>query len=71
MLFDEKLIDCLTLTSVLKEVSTSQIKMVCSEEKYHFFNLNTDSRISLCVRAHFLKYVKGTHQGHRIAFLDF
>ena len=45
--------------------------MVCSEEKWHFFNFNTDSRISLCVRAHYLKYVKGTHQGHLTAFLDF
>ena len=36
-----------------------------------FLNINTDSRISLCVRAHYLKYVKGTHQGHRIAFSDF
>ena len=45
--------------------------MVCSEEKWHFFNFNTDSRISLCVRAHYLKYVNGTHQGHQIAFSDF
>ena len=45
--------------------------MVRSEEKRHFFNFNTDSRITLCVRAHYLKYVKGTHQGHRIAFSDF
>ena len=43
--------------------------MVCSEEKWHFFNFNTDSRISLCVRAPYLKYVKGTHQSHQIAFL--
>ena len=45
--------------------------MVCSEEKLHFLNLNTDSRINLYVTAHYLKYVKGTHQGHRIAFSDF
>ena len=45
--------------------------MICSEEKRHFFNFNTDSRISLRVRAHYLKYVKGTHQGHQIAFSDF
>ena len=35
-----------------------------------FFNLNTYSRISLCAGAHFLRYVEGKHQGHRIAFLD-
>ena len=45
--------------------------MVCSEEKWIFFNLNTDSRISICVRAHYLKYVEGTHQGHQIAFSIF
>ena len=45
--------------------------MFCSEENWHFVNFNTDSRISLCARAHYLKYVKGTHQGHRIAFSDF
>ena len=45
--------------------------MVCSEEKRHFFNFNTDSRISLCVSAHFLKYVMGTHKGHGKAFSDF
>ena len=45
--------------------------MVCSEEKWHFFNFNTDSRVSLCVRTHYLKYVKGTHQGHRRAFFGF
>ena len=61
----------LTLTLVLKGFSTEQIKIVCSEEKWHFFNFNTDSRISLCVRAQYLKYVKGTNQGHRIVFLDF
>ena len=45
--------------------------MFCSEEKWHFFNFNTDSRISLCVGAHLLKYVEGKHQCHRIAFSDF
>ena len=70
MLFDEALIKLLTLTSVLKRFPTGQIKMVCSEGIWHFFNFNTDSRISLCVRAHYLKYVKGTHQSHRIAFSE-
>ena len=32
---------------------------------------NTDSRISSCARAHCLRYVKGNHQSHRIAFPDF
>ena len=45
--------------------------MVCSEEKWYFFNFNTDSRISLCARAYYFKYVEGTHQGHGIAFSDF
>ena len=31
--------------------------MVCNEGKWHFFNFNTDSMISLCVRAHYLRYV--------------
>ena len=26
-----------------------------------FFNFNTDSRISLCARAHYLRYVEGKH----------
>ena len=45
--------------------------MVCSEEKWHYLNFNTDSRISVCVSAHYLKYIKGTHQGHQVAFSDF
>ena len=71
MLFDETLIELFDIDISFKGFSTWQIKMVCSEEKWHFFNFNTDSRISLCVRVHYLKYVKGTHQGHRKAFLDF
>ena len=39
--------------------------MVCSEEKLHFFNFNTDSRISLCVREHYLKYVKPSNSFFR------
>ena len=35
-----------------------------------FFYFNTDSRISLCARAHYLRYAEGSHQGHQIAFLD-
>ena len=38
--------------------------------KKSFFNFNIDSRIS-CARAHYLRYVEGKHQCHRIAFLDF
>ena len=41
-------------------------------KKNGIFSTSTqNSRISLCVRAHYLKYVKGTHPGHQIAFLDF
>ena len=65
MLFDEILLELFDMILVLK----GQIKMVCSEEKLNFFNF-TDSRINLYVRAHYLKYVKGTHQGHGIAFSD-
>ena len=36
-----------------------------------FFQLNTDSRIRLCARAHHLRYVEGKHQGHRKAISDF
>ena len=36
-----------------------------------FFQLQRSSRISLCARAHYLRYVEGKHQGHRIAFSDF
>ena len=39
-------------------------------KKMAFFNLNTDSRISLCARAHYLRYVDGKHQCNRIAFSD-
>ena len=45
--------------------------MLCNVEKWHFFNFNTDSRIRLCVMAHYLMYVQGKHQGHQIAFSDF
>ena len=44
--------------------------MVCSEEKWHFSTSTHNSRISLCVRAQYLKYVKGTHQSHLKAFSD-
>ena len=36
-----------------------------------FFNFNTDSRISLCARAHRLRYVEVKLQGHRIGFSGF
>ena len=65
MLFDEILIERFDNTS------TWQIKIVFSEENLHVINFNTDSRISLCARAHYLEYVKETHQGHRITFSDF
>ena len=35
-----------------------------------FFSLNIDSRIGLRAGAHYLWYVDGKHQGHRIAFSD-
>ena len=45
--------------------------LFCNEEKLHFLNFNTYSRISLCARGHYFMYVEGKHQGHRIAFSDF
>ena len=68
MLFYEALIELFDIDIGFKKILDLTD---CSEEIWHFFNFNTDSRISLCVRAHYLKYVKGTHQGHRIAFLEF
>ena len=37
----------------------------------YIFNFNTYTRISVCARVHYLRYVEGKHQGHRIAFSDF
>ena len=37
----------------------------------HIFHLNTGSRISLCNRAHYLRYVECPHQGQCIAVSDF
>ena len=36
-----------------------------------FFNFNTDSRISLCVGVHYLRYVEDRHHCQRMAFSDF
>ena len=41
--------------------------MFCNEEKWHFINLNTGFSISLCAKAHNLRYVEGKHQGHGIS----
>ena len=45
--------------------------MFLDEEKWQFFNFNTESRICLCARAHYLRYVEGQHQGHQIALSHF
>ena len=37
----------------------------------HISNFNTDSSHSLCSRVQYLKYVKGKHQDHQIAFSKF
>ena len=59
MLFDETLIELFDIDIGLKRIFyLTDIEMVCSEEKWHFFNFNTDSRISLCVRAHYLNMSK-------------
>ena len=44
-----------TLKSVLRGNSAWQFKMFFNHEKCHFFNFNTDSRISLFARAHYLR----------------
>ena len=41
------------------------------KKNYIFSTSNTYSLISLCARGHYLRYVEGKHQGHRIAFSDF
>ena len=56
---------------VLRGYSAWQLKFFCNEEKLHFFNFNTYSRISLCAKRHFFMYVEGKHQGDWIAFSDF
>ena len=60
-----------TLILVLNGFSAFQFKLFCNEEILHFLNFNTYSRISLCARGHYLRYVQGKHQGHRIALSDF
>ena len=35
-----------------------------------FSTSHTDSRIRLCTRANYLRYVEGKHQGHQIAFSE-
>ena len=54
-----------------RENSIPTTNKVCGGYNYIFFNFNTYSRISLCARGHIFMYVKGIHQGHGIAFLDF
>ena len=71
MLLDETLIKLLTLILVLRGYSARQLNLFCNEEKLHFFNFNTYSRIILCARGHYFMYVEGKHQGHGIAFSDF
>ena len=61
----------LTLISVWKGYSARQFEMVCIEEKWHFVNFKTNSGISVCARANYLRYVAGRHQSHRIAFSNF
>ena len=70
MLLDVSFIETFDTDISFKSIfSAWQFKMVCNEEKRHFFNFNTDSRISLCAMSHY--HVEGRHQGHRIAFSDF
>ena len=59
-----------TLILVLRGFSKLQFKLFCNDEKLHFFNFRTYSRISLCARGHYLRYIEGKYQGHRIAFSD-
>ena len=47
------------------------LKCFCSGEKGIFVNFYTDSKISLCSRALFLRYVVGKNRGYRIALADF
>ena len=48
MFFNETLIELLDTECWYKKMdSTWQFKMFCNEEKWYFFNFNTDIRISL------------------------
>ena len=71
MLFDDRHIDPPDTDISFDRIFCLLLKMVCNEEKRYFLNFNTDSRISLCARSHYLRCVEGRHQGHRIAFSDF
>ena len=51
MLFDETHIELLDTDLFLKDNLLD--KMYCNEEKWSFFNINTDSRISLCSRTQY------------------
>ena len=65
-----KLVFCVIKRTVSLKQKNHLIEMVV--KKNSLFSTSTQILlISLCVRAHFLKYVKGTHQGHQIAFSDF
>ena len=71
MLFDETLIEIFDIDISFKEYSAWQLKCFVMKNVFFFFNFNTDSRISSCARAHYIRYAEGNHQGHRIAFWDF
>ena len=61
MHFDETLFKLVDTNNVLRGFSALQFKLFCNEEKFHFFNFNTFSRISLCAMGHYLRYVEGKH----------
>ena len=60
-----------TLVLFYKGYYVGQYKMFCCGEKGIFVNCNTDSKINLCYRALFLRYVAGQNRGYRIALSDF
>ena len=73
MLCDEIFIELLdTGNCFIKNITYAcQFEMFCCGEKGIFVNFNTDSKISLCSRALFLRYVVGQNRGYHISLSDF
>ena len=60
-----------TLVLFYKGCYICQFEIFCCREKGIFVNFSTDSKISLCSRALFLRHVVGQNQSYRIALSDF
>ena len=58
---------CLQFVIVVFPDQSHYYLLDCTEEKCLLYNFNSNSRISLCVKAHFLIYAEDKHQSHQIA----